>query len=130
MKRSPIRRRRRTKHQENNVQHAEYLHWVHSQPCAGCGYVGEAIQAAHVGQGGTGLKHGSDAETIPLCGPRRVEWQLGGTDYVGCHFHHDNCSGQFRLFTREQRRTWDADQVAVHQGRFEARNEGVRVVPF
>jgi hypothetical protein len=77
------------------------------------------------------MKHGSDAEVIPLCGSHWADVGTGaGYVVTGCHLDHDQCSGQFRLMTREQRRVWDSDQVAVHRGLFEARNEGVRVVPF
>lgn len=108
--------RRRTKHQVRNEEHAEYIAWLHTQPCAACGYVGEEIQAAHVGVGGTGLKHGDDDQAIPLCGPhweRRaaMDMQSPMPFVPGCHFDHDNCHGQFRLMDRPQRRaTYRAGQ--------------------
>ena len=125
MKRSRIKRRARTKHQLANVEHREYLAWIHTQRCCGCGgdFLPEAIQAAHVGRGGMGMKHGSDAETIPLCGP-------GAND---CHADHDQRRAGFssEFMTREQLRAWDAHQVAVHRGRFEARATGTfEEVPF
>jgi hypothetical protein len=114
-----------TKHQERNQEHAEYLAWIHTRPCAACG-TRKNIQAAHVGRGGVGMKHGSDAETIPLCGPRMMAGEFHGEPQFysvqGCHADHDQCRGQFRLMTRAQRRAWDAHQVAVHRGLFEARN--------
>lgn len=123
---------KRTKHQVANAQHAEYIHWLHDQPCAACGYVGEAIQAAHVGQGGMGLKHGDDDQAIPLCGPH-VHYEDGYGQWVpGCHVDHDQCCGQFRLMDRAQRRVWDGDQVAIHRARFEASQivGRTRGVPF
>lgn len=111
-----------TKHQAANVEHQDYVRWLHAQPCAACGYRGGAIQAAHVGRGGTGMKHGSDAEVIPLCGPR---WRSGRI-VPGCHAEHDQLRGQFKiginLSSRTAIREWDAHQVTVHRGRFEARN--------
>jgi hypothetical protein len=121
---------KRTKHQVRNEAHADYIHWLHGEPCAACGYIGEAIQAAHVGQGGTGLKHGDDDQAIPLCGPHDVYDEYGVDLVVGCHVQHDQCLGQFRLMNRAQRRVWDADQVAIHRARFESRNENKRSVPF
>lgn len=119
-----------TKHQERNAAHSDYVAWVHARPCAACGYRGEAIQAAHVGQGGTGMKHGDDDECIPLCGPRFPDEPVFGAMMLpGCHADHDQCRGQWRLFTREQRQEWDADQVAIHRAQFETRN-GVGAIPF
>lgn len=129
MKRSRIQPRRRTKHQVANEPHREYIAWLHEQACAACG-TRQNIQAAHVGQGGTSLKHGSDAEAIPLCGPNHALYYGGGKIMVGCHFDHDNRRGQFRLMTKPQRRMWDADQIAIHRARFESRNERLRVIPF
>lgn len=135
MKRSPIRRRARTKHQEANVQHREYVAWIHTQPCAACG-TRQAIQAAHVGQGGMGMKHGSDAECIPLCGPRTTHGHNGvySKTIDGCHQQRDQYKGQFSVgvnwSSRTAIRAWDAHQVAVHRGRFEARNVGAQVVQF
>lgn len=122
-----------TWHQVKNAQHAEYVRWVHAQPCAACGYEGEAIQAAHVGVGGVGLKHGDDDKAIPLCGPHLTNWwQVASTTVPGCHADHDQCRGQFRLMTREQRQRWDADQVAIHRARFEGAESAKRTgeIPF
>ncbi len=131
MKRSPIKRRARTKHQLANVEHREYVAWVHTQPCAACG-TRQNIQAAHVGRGGMGMKHGSDAEVIPLCGPRFCECGCEET-INGCHAQHDQRFGRFGspTFMRGELRAWDAHQVAVHRGRFEARGVGTfEEVPF
>lgn len=146
MKRSPMKRRRRTKHQLANVEHREYLAWIHTQPCAACG-TRQNIQAAHVGRGGMGMKHGSDAEVIPLCGPRWVPLGIGGAmvngvEYVttshamvqGCHADHDQLNGHFSVGTnwssRDAIRQWDATQVVAHRGRFEALHVANEVVPF
>lgn len=129
MKRSRIQPRRRTKHQVANEPHREYIAWLHEQACAACG-TRQNIQAAHVGQGGTSLKHGSDAEAIPLCGPHAERRDDAVHMVTGCHIQHDQCLGQFRLMTKSQRRVWDADQIAIHRARFESRNEGLRSVPF
>lgn len=130
MKRSAIKPRRRTKHQIANVDHAEYVRWVHEQPCAACGSR-QNIQAAHVGQGGMGMKHGSDAEVIPLCGPRWVDEEVSrghsGVTYRlqavarGCHAEHDQYDGFFKGWKLSRRREWDETQIAAHRGRFEAR---------
>ena len=119
------------------MQYADYRAWVTTQPCAACG-TRKNVQAAHVGIGGMSLKHGSDAEVIPLCGPhifsRWIDKAKGhalARTVPGCHAEHDQCAGQFLLMTREQRRAWDAHQVAVHRGRFEARGVGTfEEVPF
>jgi hypothetical protein len=129
-------RRRRTKHQEANVDHAEYLAWIHDQPCCVCGTM-QNIEAAHVGQGGVGMKHGSDAEVIPLCGPHLVfdgerEKKVKGVVYVvtdshiarGCHAEHDQFTGYFKGWKLSRRREWDEQQVAIHRGRFEAFSAG------
>lgn len=123
MKRTGIRKRRRTKHQERNVEHRDYVSWIHDQPCAACG-TRQNIQAAHVGRGGMGLKHGSSAMFYNLNYRPAV--------LPGCHADHDQCAGQSRLMTREQRQAWDAHQIAVHRGRFEASQAEPRigVVPF
>jgi hypothetical protein len=118
LKRGPMPRRRRTKHQEANVEHAEYLTWIHDQPCCVCGTM-QNIQAAYVGQGGTGMKHGSDAETIPLCGPHGFPVAAAGTAR-GCHAEHDQFTGYFKGWKLSRRREWDEQQVAIHRGRFEA----------
>jgi hypothetical protein len=75
-----------------------------------------------------GMKHGSDAEVIPLCGPR----PFGDCTWEGCHARHDQHKGTFSIdyYTRKHLHEWDAHQVAVHRGRFEARNVGAQVVPF
>lgn len=124
-----------TKHQERNQEHAEYLAWVHTRPCAACG-TRKNIQAAHVGRGGMGMKHGSDAEVIPLCGPH---WDDVGSSAMladftyypkvlqGCHSEHDQRSGRF---AQQDLRDWDAHQIAVHRGLFAIRNVGAQVVPF
>lgn len=121
MKRSPIRRRRRTKHQERNLEHRAYVEWIHTQRCAACGSR-QNIHAAHVGRGGTGMKHGTDAETIPLCGPHLCPCGCAKT-LSGCHFSHDNRCQHFGadVYSRAELREWDALQIAVHRGRFEAR---------
>jgi hypothetical protein len=106
-----------TKHQARNVDHQEYVRWIHAQPCAMCG-ARENIQAAHVGRGGTGMKHGSDAEVIPLCGPR---W-APGTVIPGCHAEHDQFRGAFKDWKLSRWRAWNDLQIAVHRGRFEARD--------
>lgn len=127
----------RTKHQVANAQHADYVHWIHSQPCAACGYVGEAIQAAHVGTGGTGLKHGDDDCVIPLCTSR----DFGDRDgpIVGCHEQQGQYAGQFtrpkwatRVAWRAFINDWAVIQVAIYRSRFEAAGimERTRVVPF
>lgn len=130
MKRSPIKRRSRTKHQERNEEHREYVQWVHTQPCAACG-TRQNIQAAHVGRGGTGMKHGSDAEAIPLCGPHGVAdiGMITNVTYCGCHVQHDEYFGRFR-WPRLRLRAWDELQIAVHRGRFEARNVRNEDCPF
>lgn len=121
MKRSPIKRRARTKHQEANVERREYVSWLHTQPCAVCN--GLCMQLAHCGVGGMGLKHGDDDQCLPMC--------------IFCHDDHDNTKGAFiRPFFIDKPEwrmliaRWDAHQVAVHRGRFEARNVGMQVVPF
>lgn len=123
MKRSPIKRRRRTKHQERNAEHREYVAWIHTQPCAACG-TRQNIQAAHVGQGGTGLKHGDDDQAIPLC--------------IVCHQDQEQSRGQFKRPAWADKYTWRAFvadwyavQIAAHRGRFEARNVAAQgAVPF
>lgn len=131
MKRSPIRKRRRTKHQLANVDHREYVEWCHTQPCAACG-TRQNIHAAHVGRGGMGMKHGSDAEVIPLCGANGSSFGL-----PGCHADHDQYHGRFGgefyetdAEWRARRRAWDAHQIAIHRGRFEARHIGEQDLPF
>jgi hypothetical protein len=113
MKRSPMPRRRRTKHQEANMDHAEYRAWLATQPCCLCGI--EGVQLAHVGVGGMGLKHGDDDCMVPLC--------------PHCHRDHDSTDGVFRRPKwfpkdpwRQAMREWDEIQIAAHRGRFEARN--------
>jgi hypothetical protein len=120
---------KRTKHQERNVEHAEYLSWVHTQPCAVCG-TRQAIQAAHAGQGGTGMKHGSDAEVIPLCGPHWDGVVAAEGMVPGCHAEHDGFSGHFKGWKMFEYRRWNDHQIAVHRGQFEARNVASQVVPF
>jgi hypothetical protein len=125
MKRSPIKRRLRTKHQLANVDHAEYLAWVHTQPCAACG-THQNIQAAHVGQGGMGMKHGTDAEVIPLCGPHD-EYSADAIALItGCHIQHDQFLGRWKNMKLGAYREWNELQIAVHRGRFEARNVGTQ----
>lgn len=116
-----MKRRLRTKHQEANQQHAEYRAWTAQQPCCNCGAY--AVQLAHVGQGGMGLKHGDDDQVVPMC--------------PACHFDHDNTRGNFarpvdigKYQHREAMRTWDTVQVALHRGRFEGRNVIKLAVPF
>lgn len=115
-----------TRHQERNQEHAEYIQWIHTQPCAACGYRGPAIQAAHVGRGGMGMKHGSDAEVIPLCGPRLVIEAFFPITYGGCHAAHDQLKEHFRIGLNGSSRTaireWATAQVVGHRKRFEARN--------
>lgn len=122
-----------TKHQRANVEHGEYIAWIHTQPCAACG-TRQNIQAAHVGRGGMGMKHGSDAEVIPLCGPRVVFEAFFSITYGGCHADHDQLKGSFRIVlnwsSRASIRDWDATQVAAHRGRFEARFVREWDVPF
>jgi hypothetical protein len=119
VKRGAIKPRRRTKHQIANVDHAEYVRWVHEQACAACGSR-QNIQAAHVGQGGMGIKHGSDAEVIPLCGPHGFPVASAGM-VRGCHAEHDQYDGFFKGWKLSRRREWDETQIAAHRGRFEAR---------
>ena len=128
MKRSGIKRRRRTKHQERNAEHADYIAWLHTQPCAACG-TRQNIQAAHVGRGGTGMKHGSDAECIPLCGLRFYDWGLPRASYIGCHAAHDQRTGRFSPdeFTTSNLRAWNELAVAVHRGRYEASQAEPRI---
>ena len=112
-----IRKRRQTKHQLANLMHRGYVAWVASQPCCSCG-TRTNVQVAHVGQGGTGMKHGSDAETIPMCGPH---W-LDNVMIEGCHVSHDQRKGRFSPDQYEARHLieWRAHQVAVHRGKYEA----------
>jgi hypothetical protein len=115
LKRSAIKPRRRTKHQARNEQNRPYVEWLHTQPCCAC-RTWQNIQAAHVGVGGMGLKHGDDDCAIPLCGPR---W-LDGRVLEGCHAQHDQRKGRFSLdeYTRAHLQEWDAQQIANHRARF------------
>lgn len=123
LRRTRIRRRTRTKHQERNAQHRDYVAWVHTQPCASCGMTASPhptlnhIQAAHVGRGGMGMKHGSDAEVIPLCGP--MSYGLFTT--MGCHAEHDQRDGRFssKAMTKDALREWNAEQVRIHRARWQ-----------
>lgn len=112
-----------TRHQERNQDHAEYRSWLARQPCAVCQH--HEVQLAHVGIGGTGLKHGDDDQCIPLCYP--------------CHCDHDETKGRFtrpffvdKYTWRDLMSRWNEAQVAVHRGRFEASQAEPRigVVPF
>jgi hypothetical protein len=112
-----------TKHQRANVEHAEYRAWLATQPCCICGAT--EVQLAHVGIGGTGLKHGDDDQCIPLC--------------LNHHVGHDATCGDFKRpffldkYTwRDLMGRWDATQVAAHRGRFEAREIMLRTtgIPF
>lgn len=112
---------RRTRHQERNEVHADYRAWLARQPCAICSL--EPVQLAHVGSGGTGLKHGDDDQCVPLC--------------YFCHCDHDETKGRFaRPFFVDKPTwrgliaAWDATQVAAHRGRFEARGVREVGVPF
>jgi hypothetical protein len=80
-----------------------------------------------------GMKHGSDAEVIPLCGPRWV------FDHVaaGCHADHDQFTGKFiprphqgHSQLRAWRNEWDAHQVAVHRERFATGVDDAQGIPF
>lgn len=124
MKRSPIRSRARTKHQLANVEHEERRAWTAAQPCIACCRPGPS-QVAHVGVGGMGLRHGTDLDIVPLCSP-------------GCHEDQEQTKGKFarpegrsksdhRFALRSLFDHW----IAVHRGRFEARDVGTfEEVPF
>lgn len=103
-----------TRHQERNQKYAEYRAWLANQPCAVCG--ARNVQLAHVGIGGTGLKHGDDDKCIPLCSP-------------GCHEEHDNTRGKFMRPIWLSKYTWRAvvagwgsAQITMLRARFKARN--------
>jgi hypothetical protein len=61
-----------------------YVAWLHEQPCVVCG-TRQNIQGSHVGVGGMGLKHGSAADMVPMCGPRSTPGLYWMTIMQGCH---------------------------------------------
>jgi hypothetical protein len=100
----------------SDVVFRPYVDWLHADGafCVVCGTeITERIQGAHVGQGGTGKKHGSAADMIRLCGDRPGK--------RGCHSQHDangTMEGFFHLWSRARLRAWDREQRLAHWDAF------------
>lgn len=75
-----------------------YKDWLHTQPCAVTGYVGELVQASHMGHGGMGQKNGSWYDAVPMRADVHAEW--------GEH------RGRYAGWTKEARRDYGAELVA------------------
>lgn len=94
-----------------------YLQWLHSQPCAvqPC----EAAVQAHHSTNAPAEQHGKSL------GGRRGKSQRpdDAHAFALCLRHHGqfhDASGPFRDWTREQRRSWQDEQVALYRARYEA----------
>lgn len=80
-----------------------YQDWLHASgaQCVVCG-TSINIQGSHVGIGGVGLKHGSAADQIRMCGARGRR--------IGCHAEWEQYRGFFAGWTDERRQTWSKAQ--------------------
>lgn len=81
LSRSPIKKKKRSAKEDARIYGPKaFREFLHRSPCLICGYQGEAIQQAHLMNGGVGFKSGWQ-HTAPLCGPRYIE----GKPFDGCH---------------------------------------------
>lgn len=83
-----------------------YQAWLHGAGalCVVCG-TSINIQGSHVGIGGAGLKHGSTADQIRMCGTRGRQ--------IGCHAQWEQYKGFFEGWTTDRRQIWSAAQRIV-----------------
>lgn len=107
LSRTRMKRNPKTKQQLREVVFAPYERWLLADGarCVVCG-TPENIQRAHVGIGGMGMKNGTAADKIRLCGPH-----LGD---IGCHARFDQTARPWTratkaIFARHQRLAhWEA----------------------
>lgn len=103
-RRTPLRARRPTPRRSERVRDQSYLELVHRLTCCAIGLPGHRcegpIEADHAGERPRGRK-ASDDTTIPLC---RL-----------AHRERTDHTGVFRSWTRDEMRSWLAEQVARTQ---------------
>ncbi len=92
MKRSPARRIA-----DETPEETAYKEWLHTRPCVATGYVGELIQASHMGEGGMSQKKGTWYDAVPMRADVHAEW--------GEH------RGRFAGWTKERRRNYASEAV-------------------
>jgi len=105
-----MKRNRKTKQQLREAVFAPYERWLTSDGafCVVCG-TPENIQGAHVGVGGMGLRNGTAADKIRMCGPRLGE--------IGCHARYDQTK---RPWTKASRAVFSRHQQLAHWAAFRA----------
>ena len=106
IKRSPPRRLDRETPEES-----VYKLWLHAQLCVMTGYVGERIQASHVGSGGMSQKKGSWFDAVPMRDDVHREWE--------------ERRGRFYGWSKEKRDLWAASWIA--RTREAAEKDGLKV---
>jgi len=105
-----MKRNLKTKQQLREAVFVPYEHWLTSDgaSCAICG-TSYNIQGAHVGLGGMGLRNGTAADKICMCGPRLGE--------IGCHARFDQTK---RPWTKAARAVFSRHQRLAHWAAFRA----------
>lgn len=105
-----MKRNLRTKQQLRETVFAPYERWLTADGavCAVCG-TSENIQGAHVGISGMGMRNGTAADKIRLCGPRIGE--------IGCHARFDQT---VHPWNRTNKAVFSRHQRAVHWRAFRA----------
>ena len=112
LKRSRLKQQKgRVKPRPEGHEEPEYLEWLRSQDCRvavvtgvypGCMY---PVEAAHVGESGLSMKC-PDRESLPLCG---YHHRVDGHD----HATAKGVLGFFGSMTKEARREWYEEQIAI-----------------
>jgi|SRR6185295_16027854 len=105
-----MKRNWKTKQQVRESVFAPYERWLTSDGafCAVCG-TSQNIQGAHVGVGGMGMRNGTAADKIRMCGQR-----LGD---VGCHARFDQT---MRPWTKASKAVFSRHQRLAHWAAFRA----------
>jgi hypothetical protein len=81
---------------------AEYLRWIRTQSCRGCGRCAPS-EAHHAGKRGLGQR-AHDHTAIPLC--------------RDCHRAWHDCRAPFAGWARAEREAWAEAQIAVMRATF------------
>jgi hypothetical protein len=70
----PMRRDSPRRISKETPEEKTYKAWLHTRPCVVTGYMGELVQASHVGSGGMGQKKGTWFEAVPMHAEVHQEW--------------------------------------------------------